>query len=150
MVPLQVLDHLELLFGSVGAVAAAEGLLLGVREVVMSEPRRPPEGLVAQAARVWPVVAVLPLVSLQYKSSLEGFAALLADIRAPVAVLRVPVGTESISSVSAVVTLITGIRLVPCVLGHVVLQLSRPLAFVAALWTKVFLLLLVNPHVELW
>lgn len=37
-----------------------------------------------------------------------------------------------------------------CVLGHVVLQLSCPLAFVATLWTKVLLLLLVNPHMELW
>ena len=114
MVPLQMLDHLELLFGSVGAVATAVRLLLSVREVVMSEARRPPEGLVAQAARVRATVTVLPLVGLQYKTSLEGFAAFLADIRAQVAVLRVPVGTESVRSVSAVVALITGIWLVPC------------------------------------
>lgn len=115
----------------------------------MSETRRPPESLVAQAARVWPIVTVLALVSLQYKTSLEGFAAFLTDVRAQVTVLRVPVGTESICSVSAVVTLITGMWLVPCVLGHVILQLSRPLAFVAALWTKILLLCLVNPHVKL-
>lgn len=36
-----------------------------------------------------------------------------------------------------------------CVFGHVVLQLRRPLAFVATLWTEVLLLLLVNPHVKL-
>ncbi len=114
MVPLQMLHHLELLFGPVGAVATAERLLLGVREVVMSETCRPPEGLVAQAARVWPIVTVLTLVGLQYKASLEGFAAFLADIRAQVTVLCVPVGTESIRSVSAVVTLFTGIWLVPC------------------------------------
>lgn len=114
MVPLQMLDHLELLLGSVGAVATAERLLLGVREVVMSETCRPPEGLVAQAARVRPIVAVLALVGLQYETGLEGFAAFLADVRAHVAVLRVPVGTEGIRSVSAVVTLITGMRLVPC------------------------------------
>lgn len=149
MVPLQMLDHLELLLGSVGAVATAERLPLGVREVVVSQTRRPPEGLVAQAARIWPIVTVLTLVGLQYKSSLEGFAAFLADIWAHVAVLRVPVGTESIRSVSAVLTLITDIRFVPCVLSHVVLQLSRPLAFVAALRTKVLLLLSVNPHVKL-
>lgn len=109
-----MLDHLELLFGSVGAVATAERLLLGVREVVMSETRRPPEGLLAQAARVWPIVTVLPLVGLQYETSLEGFAAFLADVRAQVAVLCVPVGTESVRPVSAVVTLITGVWLVPC------------------------------------
>lgn len=114
MVPLQMLDHLELLLGPVGAVATAERLLLGVREVVMSETCRPPEGLVAQAARVWPIVTVLALVGLQYKTGLEGFAAFLANIGAHIAVLRVPVGTESICSVSAVLTLIAGIRLVPC------------------------------------
>lgn len=87
-----MLDHLELLFGSVGAVAAAERLLLGVREVVMSEACRPSEGLVAQPARVRPIVTVLPLVGLQYETSLEGFATCFTDIRAHVTVLRVPVG----------------------------------------------------------
>lgn len=107
-----MLDHLELLFGPVGAVATAERLLLGVRQVVISETCWPPEGLVAQAACVWPTVTVLTLMGLQYKSSLEGFAAFLTDIRAHVTVLCVPVGTESIRSVGAVVTLITGIWLV--------------------------------------
>ena len=114
MVPPQMLDHLKLLFGSVGAVAAGERLLLGVRQVVMPETSRPPEGLVAQAARVRSVVTVLTLVGLQYETSFEGFAAFLADIRARVTVLRVPVGTESIRPVSTVVTLVTGIWLVPC------------------------------------
>ncbi len=109
-----MLDHLELLFGSVGAVATAERLLLGVRQVVMSETRRPPEGLLAQAARVRPIVTVLTLVGLQYKTRLECFAAFLADVRAHVTVLGVPVSTESVCSVRAVVTLVTGIRLVPC------------------------------------
>lgn len=36
-----------------------------------------------------------------------------------------------------------------CVLGHVVFQLSRPFALVAALRTKVLLLFLVNSHVKL-
>lgn len=109
-----MLDHLELLFGSVGAVATAERLLLGVRKVVMPETCRPPEGLVTQAARIWPIVTVLMLVGLQYETSLEGFAAFLADIRTHVTVLRVPMGTESIRPVSTVVTLITGIWLVSC------------------------------------
>lgn len=147
--PLQMFDHLELLLGSVGAVATAERLLLGVRQVVMSETRRPPEGLLAQPARVRPVVAVLSLVGLQDEASLEGFAALLADVRARVAVLRVAVCAEGVCSVGAVVALVTGVRLLSCVLGHVILQLSRPLAFVATLRTKVLLLFLVNPHVKL-
>lgn len=109
-----MLDHLELLLGFVGAVATAERLLLGVRQVVMSETRRPPESLRAQPARVWPIIAVLALVSLQYEASLEGFAALLANIRAHITVLRVAVCAESVCSVSAVVALITGVRLLSC------------------------------------
>lgn len=112
MVPPQMLDHLELLFGPVGAAAAAERLLLGVRQVVISQTGWPPEGLVAQAARVWPIVAVLTLMGLQYKRSLEGFAAFFADIRAQVTVLGIPVGTQSIRSIGTVVALITGVRLV--------------------------------------
>lgn len=37
-----------------------------------------------------------------------------------------------------------------CVLSHVVLQLSCPLALVAAFWTKIFLLFLMDPHMKLW
>lgn len=36
-----------------------------------------------------------------------------------------------------------------CVLGHVVLQLRCPLAFVATDCTEIFLLFFVNPHVKL-
>lgn len=105
-------DNLELLFGPVGAVATVKRPLLGVRQVVMSETCRPPEGLGAQATCVWPIFAVLTLVGLQYKSSLEGFATFLTDVWAHVTVLRVLVGTEHICSVGAVVTLFTCIRLV--------------------------------------
>lgn len=80
----------------------------------MSETCRPSEGLLAQATCVWPIITVLTLVGLQYKTGLEGFTAFLADIRAHVTVLRIPVGTESICSVSPVVTLIAGIWLVSC------------------------------------
>lgn len=114
VMPLQMLDYLELLLGPVGAVATAERLLLGVRQVVMSEPRRPPEGLLAQPARVRPVVAVLPLVGLQDEAGLEGLAALLADVRARVAVLRVAVRAEGVRSVGAVITLVAGVRFLSC------------------------------------
>lgn len=86
-----MLDHLELLFGTVGAVTASERLLLGVREVVMSETCWPSEGLVAQSTDIWPIVTVLSLMGLQYKTSLEGFATCLTDIRAHVTMLGVPV-----------------------------------------------------------
>ena len=79
----------------------------------MSETCWPPEGLLAQAARVRPIVTVLVLVGFQDKTSLESFATFLADIGPQVAVPCVPVSTESIRSVSGVVTLITGVRLVP-------------------------------------
>lgn len=111
MVPLQVLHHLELLLGSVGAVAAAERLLLRVGQVVVPEARRPPEGFGTQSAGVGSPVAVLLLVGLQYEARFEGFAARLADVRAQVAVLGVPVHTKGVCSVSAVVTLVTGVWL---------------------------------------
>jgi len=109
-----MLDHLEPLLGLVGAVAAAERSPLGVRQEVVPEARRPPEGPAAHAARVRPVVAVLPLVGLQDERGLEGFAALLADVRPQVAVLRVPVGAQGVRPVGAVVALVTGVRLDPC------------------------------------
>lgn len=93
---------------------AAERLLIPVGEIVMSEPRRPPESLVTQAARVRPIVGVLPLVGFQYKTSLEGFSAFLTDVGAHVTVLRVPVGTEGVRSVGAVVTIFTGVWLLTC------------------------------------
>lgn len=114
MVPLQMLDYLEFLLGSVGAVEAAERLLLGVGQIVMSESCWPTESLLAQSTSVWSIIAVLPLVGLQYETSLKGFATLLADVRACVAVLRVPVYTEGICSVATVFTLITGIWLLSC------------------------------------
>lgn len=144
-----MLDHLELLFGSVRAVAAVKRLSLGVRQVVMSETRRPPEAFAAQSAHVGPTVAVLPLVGLQDENGLEGFATFFADVRAHVAVLSVAVSAEGVCSVGAVVTLSTGEGPLSCVLGHVVLQLRRPLTFVTTLWTKELLLILVNPQVKL-
>lgn len=80
----------------------------------MPEACRPAERLVAQAARVRAVVAVLVLMRLQYETGLEGFAAFLTHVRARFAVLRVPVGSERIGSVGAVVALITGVRLRSC------------------------------------
>lgn len=109
MVPLQMLHHLELLLGSVGAVAAAERLLLRVGQVVMPETRRPPEGFLTPPAGVGPPVLVLLLVALQRETRFEALAAFLADKGARVAVLRVPVHAEGVGSVSAIVTLVTGV-----------------------------------------
>lgn len=109
-----MLDHLELLFGPVGAVATTERLLLGVRQEVMSEACWPAECFVAQTALVRAVIAVLMLMRLQYKTGLEGFAAFLAHVRARFTVLCVPVCTESIGPIGAVITLITGMRLISC------------------------------------
>ena len=111
MVLLQMLDHLEFLLGSVRAMAAPERLLLGMGQVVMSKTCRPSESLLAQSTSIWTTVAVLLLVGLQYETSLEGFAAFLADIRARITVLCCPMYTQGICSVSSVVTLITGVGL---------------------------------------
>lgn len=106
---MQMLHHLELLLGSVGAVAAAERLLLRVGQVVMPEARRPAEGFLTQSTGVRSPVVVLLLVGLQYEARFEGFATFLADVRAQVAMLSVPVHTEGVCSVSAIVALVTGV-----------------------------------------
>lgn len=149
MVPAQMFHHLELLLGRVGAVATGERRLLGVRQVVMPETGRPPEGLLAQTACVRPPVAVLPLVRLQDETGLEGLAAFLADVGTQVRMLRILVSTKGVHSVGAVVTLVAYVGLLSCVLGHVILQLGGPLAFVATLRAEVLLFLLVNSHVKL-
>lgn len=83
---LQVLDHLELLLGPVGAVSAAERLLPGVGHVVVPESCRPAESPLAEAAAVRAIAAVLMLMGLEHERRLEGFAALLTDVRPCVAV----------------------------------------------------------------
>lgn len=130
-------------------MTAGERSLLRVGQEVVPETRWPPERLLAQPAGVRPTVRVLLQVGLQDEAGFEGFAALLADVRSGIAVLRVPVRAQGVRSVGAVLALVTAILFLPCMLGHVVLQLSRPFAFVAALWTEVLLLFLVNSHVHL-
>lgn len=112
--PLQVLDHLELLLGPVGAVTAAEGLLLGVGHVVVPESCRPSEGPLAEAAAVRATAGVLMLMGLEHECRLEGLAALLADVRARVAVPRVSVTSQGVGSVCAELALVAGVRLVSC------------------------------------
>lgn len=107
-----MLDHLELLLGFVGAVSAAEWLLLGVGHVVVPEPSRPPESPLAEATAVRATAAVLVLMGLEHKCRFEGLAALLTDVRARVAVPRVFVTSQGISSVCAEVTLVAGVWLV--------------------------------------
>lgn len=80
----------------------------------MSETCWPAERFVAQTTHIWTVVAVLMLMSLQYKTSLKGFTTFLTYVRACFRVLCVSVGSQCISSVGAVITLITGIWLLSC------------------------------------
>lgn len=108
-----MLDHLELLLGTVGAVAAHERLLVGVGEVMVAEAGWPTEGPAAQAAHVRPLLAVFTLVSLKEEARLEAFATLLADKGASVAVLRLPVDSEGVTTVGAVLTLLARIWLIP-------------------------------------
>ena len=113
MVAEEVLHHLEPLLGAVRTVEAAVGLLLGVRQEMMSQAGRPAEGLVAGPAGVGPGAAVLPLVGLQDEARLEGLAALLTDEGAGVAVLRGAVGAQSVRPVGAVGTVAARVSLLP-------------------------------------
>lgn len=112
MVSPQVLYHLKLLLGLVGAVSAAEGLLPGVGHVVVPESCRPAESPLAEAAGVRATAAVLMLMGLEHERRLEGLAALLTDVRARVAVPRVLMTSQGIGSVCAEVALVTGVWLV--------------------------------------
>lgn len=85
----------------------------------MPEACWPAERLAAQTARVRAVVAVLMLMCLQYKNGLEGFATFLTHVRARFAVLCISVCTERISSVGAVITLITGVWLISCNIKYI-------------------------------
>lgn len=81
---------------------------------MMSEARWPAERFVAQSAHVRAVVAVLVLVRLQDETGLKGFATFLTHVRACFRVLCVSVGSQRIGSVGAVITFVTGIRLLSC------------------------------------
>lgn len=79
----------------------------------MPKTRWPPERLLAQPAGVRPTVRVLLQVGLQDEAGFEGFAALLADVRSDVAVLRVPVSAQGVRSVGAVLALVTAVWFLP-------------------------------------
>lgn len=115
VVPLQMLDHLELLLGFVAAVAAEERVLVGVREIVMPQAGCPPETPVADVADIRLFLAVLLQVRLEEEASLKGLPALLADERAGLAVARLLVDAQGIGTVGAVLALVTLIWLDPCV-----------------------------------
>lgn len=107
VVPLQVFHHLELLSGLVGAVETVVGLLVGVGQVVVLQPRSPAEGLGAHLANKGPLLAVLLLVGLEQEACLEGLAALLADEGAHVTMACVPVYPQGVGPIGAILTFLT-------------------------------------------
>lgn len=149
MVPLQMLDHLKLLLSLITAVAAEEGVFIGVGEIVVAQAGCPPETSVAHIADIWLLLAVLLQVCLEEEAGLKGLPTLLTDERAGLTVAGLFVDTQSISTVGTVFALVTLVWLDPCMFSHVVLQLIHPLALVATFWTKILSLLLVDTHVIL-
>lgn len=106
--------HLELLFGPVWAVAAAERQLAGVAEAVMPEPGRPAEAPPTHGTDVGPLIVVPPLVSPQQETRFKGFAAFLADERSGVSVPRHLVDTQGVGPVRPVLAFRTGVRFNSC------------------------------------
>lgn len=149
VVPTHVLDHLELLLGLIAAEAAEEWVAIGMGESMMSQSSSPAESTVANIANVGFGLTVLSEVGAQQEASLECLAALLTHESPCLSVPCLPVYTQCVSSVGAVLTLRTLVWLQSCVLGHVVLELVDPLALVSTLRAQVLPFLLMDPHVVL-
>lgn len=115
MVPLQMLDHLELLLGLVAAVAAEERVFVGVGEVMVPQASCPPKAPVAHVADVRLLLAVFLQVSLQEEAGLESLPALLADERAGLAVAGLLVDAQGVGAVGTVLALVTLVWLDTCV-----------------------------------
>lgn len=149
VVPAHMLDHLEFLLGFVAAQAAEEGVAVGVGKGMMAQASSPAESTVAHITHVGFGLAVLAKVGAQQEARLEGLATLLTHESPCFSMPCLPVHTQCISPVGAVLTLRTLVWLQSGVLGHVVLELVDPFALVATFRTQVLPFLLVYPHVVL-
>lgn len=85
----------------------------------------------------------------QQEARLECLATLLTHESPCLSVPCLPVYTQRISPIGAVLTLGTLVWLQSCVLGHVVFELIDPLALVPTLRAQVLPFLLMDPHVVL-
>lgn len=141
--------HLSPLIRLVGAQGAGEGALEAVREQVVAQGRRPAEGAAALRAHVWPDLGVLAHVAAQQVACLEGLATVLAHKGAALLVLCGLVRAQGVAAVRGVLALVTPVWLLPCVRGHVVLQLVGPLAGVTTYRAQVLGVRVVFPHVDL-
>lgn len=149
VVPAHMLDHLELLLGFVAAEAAEEGVAVGVSKGVMAQAGSPAKSTVAHIAHVRFGFTVLAKVGAQQEARLEGLATLLTHESPCFSMPCLLVYTQCISPVGAVLTLRTLVWLQSRVLGHVVLELVDPLAFVTTFRAQVLPFLLMDPHVVL-
>lgn len=114
VMPLDVFNDLELLLGLVGAVAAEEGVLVGVGQIVMTQASCPAESPPAGIADIRLLLAVLLQVGLEEEASLEGLATLLADEGAGIPVPCLLVHPQGVRPVGAVLTLVAAVRLQAC------------------------------------
>jgi len=114
VMPLDVFDDLELLLGLVGAVAAEEGVLVGVGQVMVAQAGCPAESPPAGVADVGLLLAVLLQVGLEEEAGLEGLAALLADEGSGLPVPCLLVHPQGVRPVGAVLALVAAVRLQAC------------------------------------
>lgn len=149
VVPAHMLDHLELLLGLVAAEAAEEGVTIGVGEGMMAQTGSPAKSTVAHVAHIRFGFAVLAKVGAQQEACFEGLSTLLTHESPCFSMSCLPVHTQCISPVGAILTLGTLVWLQSCVLGHVVLELVDPFALVTTLRAQVLPFLLMDPHVVL-
>lgn len=114
MVSLKVLHNLKFLFGPIGTVEAVKWQLIGVGQVMMAETRRPAESPLTYGAHVRPFLAVLSLVCLEQKACLESISTLLAYEGTHVSVACLSVDAQGISTVGAVLAVLTCVRFGTC------------------------------------
>lgn len=107
VVPSHMLDHLELLLGLVAAQPAEEGVAVSMGEGMMAQTGSPAESTVAHITHIRFGFTVLAKVGAQQEARLEGLAALLTHESPCFPMSRLPVHTQCISPVGAVLTLRT-------------------------------------------
>lgn len=105
VVPAHMLDHLELLFGLVAAEATEEGVAVRVGKGVVAQTCSPAESTVAHVAHVGFGLTVLAQVGAQQEACLEGLATLFTHESPCVSMPCLPVYTQCISPIGAILTL---------------------------------------------
>lgn len=107
VVPTHMLDHLELLLGLIAAEAAEEWVAICMGKSMMAQSSSPAESTMANIANIGFGLTVLSEVGAKQEACLECLATLLTHESPCLSVPCLPVYTQRVSPVGAVLTLRT-------------------------------------------